>query len=111
MGLGLQIPVSDYGTQLEFALYLFSWIGYCYLLTDTNGVIVKSVEYAKFLHPEHREFHYDLIEEDHPKKMGISGNASHQYHVRRLREILEGSFNPQPSDEHSFLPQLPPFSE
>jgi hypothetical protein len=91
-----RIPVSEYGTQLEFALHVFCWIGYCYQLTDTNGLRVKSVEYADCLQPEHRELHYDLIEEGDLKKRATSGNAGHRYHVRRAQEILEGNFNPQP---------------
>jgi hypothetical protein len=111
MDIWLSIPVSEYGIQLGFALHLFCWLSYCYKLKDFNGMAVNTTEYAEFLRSEHRELHYDIIEEPHPKKISPASTERHFYHVRRVQDILNGNFVPQPYDQKYHQPQLPAIAE
>src|ERR1700709_482313 len=86
---------QDYVDRLGFALYIGCLINYCYYLQGSKGETVKDPAYAENLKPEHREVHYNIVSAD-PKEESFTTTSRHMYHVRRSREIKEGSFAPKP---------------
>jgi hypothetical protein len=91
-------------------MYLAYMIGYCYSLVDTDGVQVKSIEFAKNLKLEHRELHYDIISSG-PRKESFERTARRQYHARRSREIQEVMFSPLPYKDGALQPPLTTLTE
>jgi hypothetical protein len=90
----LNISSRDYVDRLRFALWVACLIGYCYALTDSDGSPVKEALYAKRLKMEHREVHYHIVSKEQTEEFTTTNR--HQYHMRRYREIKEGTFIPSP---------------
>ncbi|QSZ29567.1 hypothetical protein DSL72_004082 [Monilinia vaccinii-corymbosi] len=106
----LNISAQDYDDRLRFALYIGCLIGYCYFLQDSDGQLVKTHAYAEKLKLEHREVHYDITSEN-PDKTSFTTTKQHKYHVRRDREIREGTFIPKPYEQGVFRTNLTTVSE
>lgn len=106
----LNIPVSEYGNLLRFALHIGCLIYYCYRLTDVNGQQVCTNKYVENLKSEHRELHYDIVN-PHDKRTSFTTTDRHRYHVGKYKEIKDCKFVPRPYRECSFRPALAPLSE
>lgn len=106
----INISAQDYDDRLHFALDIGCLIGYCYYLQDSDGQPVKTHAYAENLKPEHREVHYGITFES-PEKKSFTATSRHAYHVRRSREIREGTFVPKPYEEGVFRANLTTVSE
>lgn len=106
----LNISSQDYVDRLGFALYIGCIINYCYYLRDSKGEPVKSNGYAENLKPEHREVHYNIVSAD-PKAESFTTTNRHIYHVRRSKEIQQGSFEAKPYEKGVFRSSLTTVSE
>ncbi|KAI9844808.1 MAG: hypothetical protein M1837_005226 [Sclerophora amabilis] len=110
MGVWLHISSRDYVERLQFALHIGCLINYCYYLKDGDGDNVKDPAYADKLKPEHRELHYDIVAE-YPRKESFVTTSRHQYHIRRSREIQDGTWTPQPYRKTGFRASLTTLQE
>ena len=106
----LNISSRDYVDRLGFALYIGCLINYCYYLQSSDGEPVKAPAYAEKLKPEHREVHYNITAAD-PKEQSFTTTSRHLYHVRRSKEIREGTFVPKPYEKGVFRAALTTVSE
>lgn len=95
MSYWLRLTENEYIENLLWSMSLASLIYYAYNLKSTEGQVVKTVEFASQLQPEHRELHYDLVGQ-YPRQAGISSYRKHEYHAMRRRQVLDGQFTPRP---------------
>ncbi|KAF2492111.1 hypothetical protein BU16DRAFT_564575 [Lophium mytilinum] len=105
----LNISSRDYVDRLRFALWIACLIGYCYALTDSDGSRVKEAFYAERLKMEHREVHYHIVSSEQTE--GFTTTNRHLYHMRRYREIKEGTFIPVPYTKGVHKASLPAILE
>ena len=106
----LNISSQDYVDRLGFALYIGCLINYCYYLQCSEGDPVKSTAFAEKLKLEHREVHFNIVSAD-PKEESFTTTSRHTYHVRRSREIKQGTFVPKPYEKGVFRAALTTVSE
>ena len=76
------MPAQDCENQVLFALDISCLINQCYDLKDEEGHRVTDKGYTEKLQPNHRELHYDIVEED-AKAESFTVTQHRRYHVRR----------------------------